>query len=80
MYHPLFGSNHIQMIKQKGEIWLWFPAFNYTVLKYSLAEFISPTRRCDMAFIEPMHHNKPNIIYLLISDKGGHHITDYVKE
>ena len=23
--------------------------------------------RCDMAFIEPMHHNKPNITYLLTS-------------
>ena len=22
--------------------------------------------RCDMAFIEPMHSNKPNITYLLI--------------
>ena len=24
--------------------------------------------RCDMAFIEPMHRNKPNIIHLLIKD------------
>ena len=23
--------------------------------------------RCNMAFIEPMHHNKPNITYLLMS-------------
>ena len=28
--------------------------------------------RCDMAFIEPMHRNKPNIIYLLdSSDSDG---------
>ena len=27
----------------------------------------SYTGRCDMAFIEPMHRNKPNITYLLIT-------------
>ena len=25
---------------------------------------VVPSCRCDMAFFEPMHHNKPNIIYL----------------
>ena len=28
--------------------------------------------RCDMAFIEPMHRNKPNITYLLTSDALTH--------
>ena len=27
-----------------------------------------------MAFIEPMHRNKPNITYLLLSAPGGPHV------
>ena len=31
--------------------------------------------RCDMAFIEPMHRNKPNITYLLTD----HYVNDFLK-
>ena len=34
----------------------------------SLAVIPSAKQRCDMAFIEPMHRNKPNITYLLLQN------------
>ena len=46
-----------------GEIYLRLKL--YLVVKIS-----SDIQRCDMAFIEPMHRNKPNITY---SDIQGSH-------
>ena len=47
--------------------------FNDLIIKYIwhfIQSIFNICVRCNMAFIEPMHHNKPNITYLLSTWSG----------
>ena len=67
-YTHIVILRHFSMIaifvKYKTSSWL------FQLMSQYMLSWLLIASGCDMAFIEPMHHNKPNITYLLIAGGG----------
>ena len=57
-------KHSLRFSKNREIIWMW-PGIFHSFQPWVCQSKFNICVRCDMAFIEPMHRNKPNITYLL---------------